>query len=211
MKSLIKTLILFSILVTLSSCNKEIKVRTGRIDIELIVFNNASDEPENAIHIPISKMYFRDNNFIEVLQHKDDFPYVLIKENKFSKFENLSNLNMLTADRFIDLKEKNIGVKFVNDTVRNFEERKVMTDTAFNGYNYKRYSISDENTFAVFYVHQTDSVLPFSLSNQFDNEAKGILNRVDTYEIKEDRFTSLRMTLNDTIPKNFYEALKSLK
>ncbi|WP_155960815.1 hypothetical protein [Flavobacterium daejeonense] len=203
-------LILFSF--ALFSCDNREKKTMGKISLEIFVYNQPSKNIYDAVRIPISKMYFKDNNFIEVLpdfENRKQIPFAFITGDKYARFNNLEKINQIT--KFYDLAKKNFGVKFINDSIQNYTSKKILTDTSFNGYNYKRVAIATKKDYTVFYIHQTDTILPFSLSKQFDKDFHGILNRVDTYEIEKDRFTSLRMTISDTIPSNFFNALNNLK
>lgn len=208
-----KTLCLILISFALFSCDNKVKKNMGKISLEIFVYNQPSKNIYDAVRIPISEMYFQNENFIEVLPNIENdnkhIPFAFISGDKFAPFNNLDKINDIK--KFYNLATKNFGVKFINDSIKNYSSRKILTDTSFNGYNYKRVSIATKEDYTVFYIHQTDTILPFSLSSQFDKDFKGILNRVDTYEIKKDRFTSLRMTVSDTIPQNFFNALKGLK
>jgi hypothetical protein len=206
---------LFVLLISflLFSCNNGIKKDIGKISLEIFVYNQPSKDIYDAVRIPISKMYFKNENFIEVLPNlqngEKQIPYAFITGDRYARFNNLNKINDIK--NFVSLAKKNFGVKFINDSIKNYSLKKMLADTVFNGYNYKRVAISTKEDYTVFYIHQTDTILPFSLSKQFDKDFKGILNRVDTYEIKKDRFTSLRMTVSDTIPNNIFNALNSIK
>jgi hypothetical protein len=208
-----KTLFLLLVSFVLFSCDNRVKRNTGKISLEIFVYNQPSKNIYDAVRIPISKMYFKDDNFIEVLPNFENdnkqIPFAFISGDKFARFNNLNKINDI--QKFYSLAKKNFGVKFINDSIKNYSSKKILADTSFNGYNYKRVAIATKEDYTVFYIHQTDTILPFSLSNQFDKDFHGILNRVDTYEIKKDRFTSLRMTISDTIPATFFNALKSLR
>lgn len=204
--------ILLPILISfvLFSCDNRVKKDMGKISLEIFVYNQPSKNIYDAVRIPISKMYFKDDNFIEVMpDDKKQIPFAFITGDKYARFNNLEKINDIK--KFYSLAKKNFGVKFVNDSIQNYSSKKMLTDTSFNGYNYKRVAIATKKDYTVFYIHQTDTILPFSLSKQFDKDFHGILNRVDTYEIENDRFTSLRMTISDTIPSIFFNALKNLK
>ena len=208
-----KALFLLLVSFVLFSCDNRIKRNMGKISLEIFVYNQPSKNIYDAVRIPISKMYFKDENFIEVLPNFENYnkqiPFAFISGDKFARFNNLNKINDIK--KFYSLAKKNFGVKFINDSIKNYSSKKILPDTSFNGYNYKRVAIATKEDYTVFYIHQTDTILPFSLSNQFDKDFHGILNRVDTYEIKKDRFTSLRMIVSDTIPATFFNALKSLK
>lgn len=210
MKNLL--LILFSVII-FTSCTKNRK-ENGKIDVQLLVYNNPSVDPYDVFLMPISTMYFKKNTFIETVQeYKEGMPlsepsFALIKNNQFDVFSDLNSIAEVKPNK--DLKTKNVGVKFVTDIV-DYNRRVNLTDTVLNGMKYKRARIVSDSVYTVFYIHQTDTILPFSLSPQFDKDYHGVLNRVDTYEKKHDRFTSLRMVVSDTIPERFYNALKQVK
>lgn len=210
-----RTFILFIITLTviLSGCEKKKRKTSGKISVDLFVYNDPTGDIYNSFHIPISTLYFIKDEFIEELPIYADtalnhHPFVYIKKDGYAFMSSLSDKNSPDL-MFLPLKEKNTGVKFIGDTIPHYKERVAMTDTAFNGFNYKRVRIATKDAFTVFYIHQTDTILPFSLAPQFDKDYKGVLNRIDTYEIEANRFTSLRLSVSDTIPQKFYEALKA--
>lgn len=201
----------FSSLIFSTSCNDRKIKRSGKIDVQLLIYNNPIDEPYDVYFMPISTMFFEKNNFIEIIPQYGDSSimrkekFALIKNEHFQIFDDLNSVASLHPET--PLKDKNVGVKFVNDIV-DYYKKENMADTTFNGFNYKRVRIVSDTAYTVFYIHQTDTILPFSLSPQFDKDYNGILNRVDTYEKYRNRFTSLRLLVSDTIPEKYYKALK---
>lgn len=210
MKNLILILL---VIISFSSCNKS-KRESGKIEVQLMVYNNPSVDPYDAFLMPISTMYFKQNTFIETLQqYKDGVPlpeqsFALVKDNLYDVFSDLNAISEVKPNKAV--KTKDVGVKFDTDIV-DYNRRENLTDTVLNGLKYKRARIVSDSVYTVFYIHQTDTILPFSLSPQFDKDYNGVLNRVDTYEKKHDRFTSLRMNVSDTIPQRFYNALKQVE
>lgn len=209
-----KNLLLFLfIIMVFTSCNKKYK-ENGKIDVQLLIYNNPSVDPYDAFLMPISTMYFKEKTFIETLQHyKDGIPlpdqsFALIKDSLYSVFSDLNSVTEVKPNKSV--KSKDIGVKFNTDII-DYNRRENLNDTILNGLKYKRARIVSDSVYTVFYIQQTDTILPFSLSPQFDKDYHGVLNRVDTYEKKHDRFTSLRMTVSDTIPRRFYNALNQVK
>lgn len=202
-----------SILVLATSCqDKKIK-RSGKLDISLLVYSNPTEDPYDMFVLPISTMYFEKNNFLEIVQKYDKgLPigqsFALVNKDKYAVFEDLNSISEVKPNLLV--KDKNIGVKFINDIV-DYKRKENLTDTILSGMKYKRARIVSDSAYTVFYIHQTDTVLPFSLSPQFDKDYKGVLNRIDTYEKYHNRFTSLRLSVSDTIPKQYYNALKQVK
>lgn len=206
-------LFVFGCILSFIGCSKKHKRYSGRISVDLFVYNDPTGDVYNSFKIPISTLYFIENEIIEELPVYNDSinpaPFVYIKDNKYAYLPTLAHLRDQSLS-FLPVKEKNVGVKFIGDTIENYAKRENMPDTSFAGYNYRRVRIVSPEAYTVFYIHRTDTILPFSLSPQFDKDYEGILNRIDTYEIKENRFTSLRMSLNDTIPQRIYTALKAI-
>lgn len=197
----------------LSSCNERKIKRNGKIDVQLLIYNNPTEDPYDMFVLPISTMYFDKNNFLEVVQtYENGLPigqdFVLVKEQNYTVFNDLNSISELTPN--LPLANKNVGVRFINN-IADYSQRENLTDTILNGLKYKRARIVSDSAYTVFYIHQTDTILPFSLSKDFDKDYNGVLNRIDTYEKYENRFTSLRLTVSDTIPQQYYEALKKVR
>lgn len=201
-------LLIFLFLLTITACNKPTKKLAGRIDIELVVYHDPLNNMYNVSVIPISTMFFKNQNVIEYLINDSTESFIHIHDNKYY-FSNMLD-DLLVTKPNQPVSEKNVGVRFINDHINGYENRQILTDTSFNGYNYKRIAIADSASYSVFYVHQTDTILPFSLGSQMDKEYTGILNRVDVFNKINNTFSSLRMSVNDTIPNKIYNVLKKL-
>lgn len=185
----------------------------GHIQIEAAVYHDPEGDLYNADLLQISDLYFIGQHFLEEVPYHNDSlnipQYAYIKDGKFSGGQSLQEV-LNTAD-LKPLEEKAFGAMFSPPPVPDYEKRESMSDTAFNGYNYKRLKIVNDSSYSVFYIHQTDTLMPFSLAPQVDKDYKGVLNRIDTYDKTNNRFVSLRMTVTDTIPKSFYEILINKK
>src|SRR5690606_14780338 len=131
-------------------------------------------------------------------------------ENGKAAFSN--SLDQLLASKEIkEISDKKYGALFTPPPVPDYDKREAIADTAFGGYNYKRIRIVTDSAYSVFYIHKTDTLMPFSLAPQIDKDYKGVLNRIDTYDKVNDRFVSLRMTVTDTIPQSIYSIIKNSK
>lgn len=185
----------------------------GHIQIEAAVYHDPEGDLYNADLLQISDLYFIGQHFLEEVPYHNDSlnipQYAYIKDGKFSGGQSLQEV--LNSADLKPLEEKAFGAMFSPPPVPDYEKRESMSDTAFNGYNYKRLKIVNDSSYSVFYIHQTDTLMPFSLAPQVDKDYKGVLNRIDTYDKTNNRFVSLRMTVTDTIPKSFYEILINKK
>lgn len=211
-----KNLILFTLLCStiIVACNNRPVKKAGKIDVQLLVYTDPQNDPYNMFMLPLASIYFDKNNLLEVIPNNENTipsneSYALIRNDKFLDFTDINSIAKVVPSK--PLKNKNIGVRFLNDSIPFYDKRENLSDTVMNGYKYKRARIVSDSVYTVFYIHQTDTLLPYSLSKQFDTDYHGVLNRVDTYEKFHDRFTSLRLTVNDTIPQKFYNALKLIK
>jgi len=195
----------------LLGCGSETKMKAGCIKLEVFVYNDPGGNPYDSYRLMVSTLYFLDDEFIEQVPVVSDTtgipPFAYIREGKFVPLNGLAEKKELLT--FYPLSEKHFGAVFVDTPVPFYDKREELPDTSFNGYNYRRVRIVSQEDYSVFYIHQTDTVLPFSLSPRFDMDYHGILNRIDTYEIKKDRFISLRMQVSRGIPELVYSTLKN--
>lgn len=195
----------------LLACDSKIRMKSGCIRLEVFVYNDPGGNLSDSYRLPLSTLYFLDSEFIEQLPEMSDTagfpPFAYIREGMFAPLNGLTE-NKEPLD-FHPLSKKNFGAVFVNMPVPNYANRVELPDTSFNGYNYRRIRITSKEDYSVFYIHQTDSILPFSLAPQVETDYGGILNRIDTYEVTNDRFISLRMHVSKGIPELVYSTLKN--
>ena len=192
------------------ACKKKIQKHAGHIQLEAAVYNDPTNDLYNSQLLPVSDLYFMGERFIEKIDYHTDSlnipKFGLIENGKVILANTLDELS--SSNHTLDVPEKKYGALFSLPPVPDYERREAMNDTTFDGYNYKRVRIVTDSAYTVFYIHQTDTILPFSLAPQIDNDYKGVLNRIDTYDKMSDRFVSLRMTVTDTIPQSIYNHLK---
>ena len=206
-----KSQIILVLLILLSGCRDKIRMQSGSIKLEVFVYNDPGGNLHNSYRLPLSTLYFLGDHFIEQVPAVDDSlglpPFAYIREGMFAP------LNRLTKEgkalKFYPLEKKNFGAVFANTPVPNYDKRVELPDTSFNGYHYRRIRIVSREDYSVFYIHQTDTTLPFSLAPQIELDYNGILNRIDTYEIKNNRFISFRMHVTKAVPELIYFTLKN--
>ncbi|HLT34402.1 MAG TPA: hypothetical protein VKZ98_11465 [Aquaticitalea sp.] len=194
------------------ACKDSVK-KAGHIQIEAAIYHDPTGDLYNSDLVPISDLYFMGNRFVEEVPYQNDSlgvkRFALIENGKATFSNSLDQL--LTSNEIKEISEKKYGALFTPPPVPDYDEREVIADTAFGGYNYKRIRIVTDSAYSVFYIHKTDTLIPFSLAPQIDKDYKGILNRIDTYDKVNDRFVSLRMTVTDTIPQSIYSIIKNSK
>lgn len=185
------------------SKNKSIPANAGRIKVELMVYNQPNEDIYDSYLVDISTLYFYKNDLLEVLDgEREELPYTYI-DVLDSIYINASNIEELVGEKK-PLKEKQYGAVFDVPEIPGFSNKILMNDTSFNGYNYKRFRIVTDSTYNVYYLHQTDTIYPFSIARNIETEIGGVLNRIDSYDKINDKFISLKMSVTDTIPKSIY-------
>ena len=205
-----KRLFILLLLPLFFACKDKMR-KAGHIQLEAVIYNDPTGDLYDSELFEISDLYFVGSHFLEKVPYHNDSlnipTFAYVSNGKFKIGNSLEELKNNSS--FQEISEKKFGALFQTPAVPHYDIREPMSDTAFNGYNYKRLKIANDSAYTVFYIHQTDTLLPFSLAPQFDKEYKGVLNRIDTYDKINDRFVSLRMTVTDTIPKTMYDLLKA--
>jgi len=191
------------------SCNRAVKKRAGRINIRLVVYHDPLNDMHNVDVVTISTLFFKSGHIIEQLEDADGQLFAHIYGDRFCTAATIEEL--LETPRERPLADKKNGISFASHSIEGYERRERLTDTSFNGYDYRRIAIAGDSVYTLFYVHRTDTVLPLSLGRQPEREYGGILNRVDVFDKRTNTFSSLRMAVSDTIPNRIYQALNKLE
>ncbi len=180
-------------------------MKAGTISLMLYVYNDPDDNLYDSYEIPVSDLYFYGDRIVEKVPEMPGF--VLISDDTYSVVRDLSNLDDVVSTG--SLINKSFGAAFVDTIFPNYTNRIDLADTVFYGLSYKRVRIITEEDYSIFYINATDTVLPYSLSKQFDVDYEGILSRIDSYNYHSGKFYSLRMSFRPELPKTIYETLKS--
>lgn len=197
-----------------SGCGNKVK-KAGRIQIEAAVYHDPGGDLYDSELVQISDLYFVNTRFLEYTPYYNDslqiprFTLIDVNKGKSVVANSLNELSKSNSSQ--DLSQKKYGAIFHPPPVPNYDARETISDTSFGGFQYKRLRIVNDSSYSVFYLHKTDTILPFSLAPQIDKEYGGLLNRIDMYDKINDRFVSLRMIITDSIPANIFNILNDKK
>lgn len=197
--------LLLLLFLVMFSCSGKHYMKAGTISQTLYVYNDPDDNLYDSYEIPVSNLYFYGDRFIEKVPEVPGF--VHISNGTYSVVRDLSNLDDVVSTG--SLINKSFGAAFVDTIFPNYTNRINLADTVLNGLSYKRVRIITEEDYSIFYINETDTVLPYSLSKQFDIDYEGILSRIDSYDYHSGKFYSLRLSFKPELPKTIYETFKS--
>ena len=102
--------------------------------------------------------------------------------------------------------KKKEGAIFSKEEIPNYKNRSNLSDTLLFNKKYKRFEINSPWTYTRFYIYPTDTILPYSIYKHAENDYRGRLERIDSYNKKSDVFVTLQL-----IPrKNWDDLAKEL-
>lgn len=189
-------------LFTSNSCNKEIKSEKGGIDVISNVYFDASKGLDKMRNFHLSKLNYSGDtilelvpnlNFPEITQNiyyiKDSLCYTLDEENRNSII--FSEISKNQKPHLVEKKEE--GALFSKDGIPNYKNRKNLTDTVLFNKNYKRFEVNSPWSYTRFYIYKTDTILPYSIYKHAEKDYHGRLERIDSYNKKDDVFVTLQL------------------
>ncbi|GIJ92786.1 hypothetical protein CAPN002_00040 [Capnocytophaga stomatis] len=208
-----KNLIVFMICIFFfCSCEKKeekkiIKSPKGGIDIVSNIYFNASKNLDDVKSIIVSKINYKDNYIIEIVP-EIDFPEIvdktfLIKDSLFFDISNDSQILFSETEKKQgnSIHNKTHGAMFSINKIPNYEKRKNLNDTILFEKKYKRFEISSKENHSVFYIYQTDTILPYAICPKQAKEYFGRIERIDSYNKTNDIFISSQL-----IPRNNWDS-----
>lgn len=203
--------ILLGLFFVLLACQQRKVLKSGQIQLDLVVYDDPGGNLYDSFKLPISTLYFEGDVFLEqVPKLKTDLElpaYALIQEQSYIPVQRLSDLH--DEVKLYPLGQKNFGAAFVFPEVPNYTDHRQLNDTIFDGQYLQRFEIVTVEEYSIFYLHPTDTVLPYSLCRQFEKDYSGIITRIDTYQRQQDRFLSLRLKYKGgPIPLRFANCFK---
>lgn len=203
-----------ALMLILSSCHKEIKSEKGGIDIISNVYFNASKGLDEMQSFHISKISYSEDDLIEIVPDqnfpemskqiyyiKDSLCYPIGSERKTTILSEI-----VLKQKPLLVWQKKEGAVFSKERIPNYRNRKKLSDTILFGKQYKRFEINSPWNYTRFYIYPTDTILPYSLYRHAEQDYHGRLERIDSYNKKNDIFVTLQL-----IPrKSWDEAAREL-
>ncbi len=203
-----------ALMLMLSSCHKEIKSEKGGMDIISNVYFNASKGLDEMQSFHISKISYYEDDLIEIVPDRsfpemskqiyyinDSVCYSLGSERKNAIFSEL-----VLKQKPLLVWQKKEGAVFSKEWIPNYRNRRKLSDTVLFGKQYKRFEINSPWNYTRFYIYPTDTILPYSLYKHIEQDYHGRLERIDSYNKKNDIFVTLQL-----IPrKSWDEAAREL-
>ena len=190
-----------ALMLILSSCHQEIKSEKGGIDLISNVYFNASKGLDEMQSFHISKMSYSEDDLIEIVPDRS-FPEVnkqlyLIKDSLCYPLD-FERKTVLFSEVFLKQKpllvwQKKEGAVFSKEWIPNYKNRRKLSDTVLFGKQYKRFEINSPWNYTRFYIYPTDTILPYSLYRHAEIDYRGRLERIDSYNKKNDIFVTLQL------------------
>lgn len=191
----------FVFLILLRSCQKEIKSEKGGIDLISNVYFNASKGLDQMESFHLSKINYSQNQIIELVPDPA-FPDVCkrmyyIKDSLCYELDQSQN-NIVFSYVFQKQKpflvgNKKEGAVFSKDWILNYRNRRNLSDTVLFNKKYKRFEINSPWNYTRFYIYPTDTILPYSFYKHAEIDYQGRLERIDSYNKKNDIFVTLQL------------------
>lgn len=213
MKTIINLLCLFFISASFVSCHKEIIAEKGGIDIISNIYFKASNKLDDVQTIHLSKLNYLGKDIVELIPDTE-IPELIngayfISDSLCYKVgpESISKamISDIKKTKGIKLSKKTEGTLFLNDLIPNYKNRKELSDTVLFKKTYKRFEVNSPWSYSRYYIVKTDTILPYSMYKHAELDYGGRLERIDSYNKKEDIFVTLQL-----IPrKNMDEEAKS--
>ena len=198
----LKTLFFLCLLAILPySCRKEIKSEKGGIDLISNVYFDASKGLEQMQSFHLSKLNYLGNQIIEFVPDHS-FPEInmqtyFMQDSLFYPVENdnesiiLSEVAKTQKPQLVWNKKE--GAIFSKEQILNYRNRRKLSDTVLFNKKYKRFEINSPWNYTRFYIYPTDTILPYSIYRHAEKDYGGRLERIDSYNKKNDIIVSLQL------------------
>lgn len=189
------------LLFMLNACKKEIRPEKGGIDVISNVYFDASKGLEKMQNFHLSKINYSGNRIIEIVPdlnfHEINKQVFYIKDSLYyslgtDKFNGIF-ISEVVKNKGADIAKKKEGALFSKEWIPNYNNRKNLNDTILFKKNYKRFEVDSPWSYSRFYVYETDTILPYSLYRHAEIDYHGRLERIDSYNKKNDVFVTLQI------------------
>lgn len=189
------------LLFAMHACKKEIRPEKGGIDVISNVYFDASKGLEKMQNFHLSKINYSGNRIIEIVPdlnfHEINKQVFYIKDSLYyslgtDKFNGIV-ISEVVKNKGADIAKKKEGALFSKEWIPNYNNRKNLNDTILFKKNYKRFEVDSPWSYSRFYVYETDTILPYSLYRHAEIDYHGRLERIDSYNKKNDVFVTLQI------------------
>jgi len=185
-----------------NSCDKEIRSEKGGIDIISNVYFDASKGLDKMQNFHLSKLNYSGDTLIEVVPDlifpeitkevyyiTDSLCYAIGSKNTNDVI--LSEISK--KQKALLVKKKKEGALFSDEWIPNYKNRKKLSDTVLFKKKYKRFEVNSPWSYTRFYIYETDTIVPYSLYKHAEKDYHGRIERIDSYNKKEDMFVTLQL------------------
>lgn len=183
------------------SCHKEINSEKGGIDIISNVYLDASKGLNKMQNFHLSKMNYSGNQLLELVP---DLAFPEINKQLYYIRDSVcyslgtESSNIIFSDIFDRQKplliwDKKEGAIFSKEMIPNYKNRRNLSDTILFKKKYKRFEINSPWNYSRFYIYPSDTILPYSLYEHAEKDYHGRLERIDSYNKKNDIFVTLQL------------------
>ncbi|ROI13131.1 hypothetical protein [Epilithonimonas hominis] len=195
-----KIIILLSVLLSIVSCKEKVISKKGGIDIISNVYIGASKNLENRKSFLISRMNYSGDSIVEIVP-EPELPEMsrhlfFIKDSVFYPLEPAENLLLSEISKKMKpllVFDKSAGAIFSNDPIPNYRNRRNLSDTILFNKKFRRFEINSPWNYTRYYVYPTDTILPYALYRHAEKDYSGRIERIDSYNKKDDVFVSMQL------------------
>jgi len=187
--------------------------RQGSIDVVLNAYFGASSGLDDHRLFHVSRMDYDCGDLVEFAPNPtfpeviDSVYYIDLKDRRYYHVGSTDDARSLLfmekrkAGSGRDVGSKELGAKWTDMPIPHYESRRDIADTVLydDGRAFARFEIDLPDSYSIYYVHRTDTVLPYSLNPAADREYGGRLERIDSYDRKRDLFVSMVIIHRSTI------------
>jgi len=196
-----------------SDGNGMVMSRQGSIDVVLNAYFGASNGLDDHRLFHLSRMDYDGGDMVEFAPNPtfpeiiDSVYYIDLKDRRYYTVGGTDDARSLLfgekrkTGSGRDVGSKELGVKWTDMPIPHYESRRDIADTVLygDGRAFARFEIDLPDSYSIYYIHRTDTILPYSLNPEADGEYGGRLERIDSYDRKRDLFTTIVIIPRSTI------------
>ncbi|AZI22464.1 hypothetical protein EIH07_05110 [Chryseobacterium taklimakanense] len=195
-----KIIILLSVILSFVSCKKEIIAKKGGLDIISNIYIGASKNLENRRSFLISRLNYSGDSIVEIVP-EPEIPEMsrhlfFIKDSVFYPLELAGNLLLSEISKKTKpslVFDKKAGAIFSKDPIPNYGNRRNLSDTILFNKKFRRFEINSPWNYTRYYVYPTDTILPYAIYRHAEQDYSGRIERIDSYNKKDDVFVSMQL------------------